>query len=536
MTATIERPSVLDDIDALVPPAFWHCPEYVTTIGPEVCGLNESFGYAPSPEQALLHDGVFGFDANGRLAAFEAYVFASRQNLKTGWLIQKANGKAILLKRPLQVWTAHKESATDQAFAEFVKMVESSAEFSKRVRRMLEGKGSKEIVFTNGCRIVFRPRTGKAGQSMTADDVDLDEYFAVEPKHEGSLVPTLSTRPNPQISGASSAPHETSDLQRAVMRRGRLAALGLTVEPRMLYGEWSIIRRVGTNLDGSPKFGPPSCQHRGCNHRPGSEGCMADDREIIKLANPSAGRSKAPSISWSFLEAERTRVQDDDGLKVYLRERLSFGSEETDESKLTIFGPLSVWNAGETTAVADGVAAIGLAMSADRTWIGLTGASLVEVEDENDPEAEPVTRLLTAPLLHTDDVAAAFTMLKDLQTRHECVIALDENGPAASLLDDLEDDDIAVEPMDLRTIAKASGRVFDRVTAKNRDDEPTPTLLHLQNAELDQHVADASWRWISDNRIIARREGGDVVDTTLVEGLVLAAHQAEQYGATFNIA
>jgi hypothetical protein len=219
--------SVLDDLDALVPPAFWHCPEYVETLGPEAADLADLFGYGPNPEQRILLDGNFGMDKVGRFTAFEVAVIAARQNLKTGFLIQRAIAKALLLRRPLQVWTAHKESATDQAFAEFVKMRRTSDEFAKRVRRMPEGKGSKAVEFVNDCTIVFRPRTGKAGQSMSADDVDLDEYFTVEPKHESSLIPTLSTRPNAQIGMASSAPHAGSDMQRQVMRRGRLAALGL---------------------------------------------------------------------------------------------------------------------------------------------------------------------------------------------------------------------------------------------------------------------------------------------------------------------
>lgn len=527
-----EVADVLANPDALVPPAFWHCPDYAETIGPEVCDLNTLFGYEPNPEQRLLHDGTFGMDRRGRLTAFEVYAFASRQNLKTGYMVQKVNGKALLLRRPLQIWTAHKESATDQAFAEFVKMAERSDEFSKRIRKMLEGKGSKEIIFTNGCRIVFRPRTGKAGQSMSADDLDMDEYFAVEPRHEGSLVPTLSTRPNAQVGGASSAPHAGSDVQRSVMARGRAAAQGLIHEPRMLYGEWSPMRRAGTTLSGKPRYAPIPCERADCSHAVGTPGCIADRREVIKLANPSAGRTKAPAITWEYIESERRKLASPDApagaLAEWLKERLSIGVEAAEASELTIFGPTAVWSAARAAFAADGVGAIGIAQSADRQWISLCGAAVVELPDEDDPEAEPTDVVIVAPLLRTNDLAVATAELQRLQDEHECFAILDENGPgAADLLEQLEDDDVAIEGWSLQKYAAACGKFHRRLKAS------PPTLRHLSNAELDKALESASWKWVGDNQIIARRDGDEALDTDMLEAAVLAAKAAET-GPTYE--
>lgn len=523
--------SVLDDPDALVQPAFWNCPEYAVTIGPEVAELCELFGYGPNPEQQLLLDGRFGMEASGRLAAFEVFVLAARQNLKTGFFIQTALGKALLLRRPLQVWTAHKESATDRAFWEFQQLREHSVEFSRRVKRMNEGKGSKAIEFVNGCSIVFRPRTGKAGQSMTADDVDLDEYFAVEPKHEGSLIPTMSTRPNAQVGGASSAPHEGSNAQRAIMARGRAAAEGLIVEPRLLYAEWSVMRRSGTRLDGRPRYAPIPCQTSGCTHEVGSVGCIGDDREVIKLANPSVGRTKAPAITWDFIAAERRRLANPDApadaLAEWLKERLSIGVEDSDVSAVTIFGPPAVWQAARSTVVADGVGAIGIAQSADREWISLVGASLIEVVDDEDSEAEPTDLVVVAPILRTQDLGVAIETLRSIQAEHECFAVLDENGPgAADLVEALEDDDVAIDPMSLGKVAAACTKFHRRLKAS------PPTVRVLPNHELDAALQAAIWKWVGDNQIIARRDGNEALDTDMLEAAVLAAKAAEN-GPTF---
>ncbi len=536
MTPTIpaldDGTSVLEDLDALVPPAFWHCPDYVETIGPEVCDLNELFGYTPNPEQRLIHEAGFGMERSGRLAAFEIAVIAARQNLKTGAMIQRAIGKALLLRRPMQVWTAHKESATDQAYGVFAQLVEESAEFSKRVHRMPEGKGSKAVVFTNGCSIVFRPRTGKAGQSMSADDVDLDEYFAAEAKHEGSLVPTMSTRPNAQIGKFSSAPHVGSNMQRAVMARGRAAAQGLAHEPRLLYAEWSPMRRAGTTLSGKPRYAPTPCLRTGCTHELGSEGCIADNREVIKLTNPSVGRSAVPSITWDYVESERRTLASPDAppdaLAEWLKERLSIGVEASEINSMTIFGPPTVWQAARALFVADGIGAIGLAQSADRQWISLVGASQVELEDDTDPEAEPIDVVIVAPILRTNDLATAIAELQQIQDEHDSVVVMDENGPgAADLLEELEDNDVAVETYTLAKYASACAKFDRRLKAS------PPTVRHLPNAALDEALEAASWKWSGDQQIIARRSGNEALDTDTLEAAVLAAKAAEN-SATYE--
>lgn len=487
--------SVLDDPDALVPPAFWHCPEYVETIGPEVADLNRLFGYGPNPEQQLLLDGNFGMDRRGRLTAFEVFVLASRQNLKTGFFIQRAIGKALLLRRPLQVWTAHKESATDQAFAEFQKMAERSAEFSRRVKKMPEGKGSKAVEFVNDCTIVFRPRTGKAGQSMSADDVDMDEYFAVEPKHEGSLVPTLSTRPNAQIGEASSAPHEGSDMQRMQMARGRAAALGLTQDPRFLYAEWSPMRRIGETRLGKPKFGPPPCATPECSHELGVEGCIADNREVIKLANPSAGRTTAPAITWDYIADERRKLQGE-ALGEYFKERLSIGVEDDDVAVTAIHPDL--WQAREASRPAPEPEALGIAVSRDRVW-----ASLGAYGD----------RYLGA-VRHDHYGQWLIEETVRIALERDLAVGVDGKGPAASLIPTLRDRGVRVEECTTEDYITSAADLYDGLV--------DGTYEHGDHADLNDAAAVAGWRQIGDRRVWARISG----DITMLEADTFALYAA----------
>jgi hypothetical protein len=294
-----------------------------------------------------------------------------------------------------------------------------------------------------------------------------------------------------------------------------------------MYAEWSPMQLTGKTLAGEPRFAPMPCKSKTCDHEPGSVGCIAEDREVIKLCNPSVGRSKAPSITWPYVEAERRKASGK-GLAEYLRERLSIGDEGIDAAALTIFGPAEVWTSLGIEATPDGVGGLGVAMTADRTWVGIVGASMVEVEDPHDPEAEPTELMLVAPLMHTTDVEAALAEIKRVQDEFDCQVLYDELGPFGSLEDDeVAEADIATEPQTLREYAKASSKFYDLV-AKTRN------LRYLKNAELDNQVRLADWRWVNDNRIIGRRDGDEAIDTTLIEAAIFAVKAAALAG-TFNI-
>lgn len=537
---TRRLPAVLKDPEALVPPAFYHCPEYAITIGPECVDLVKLFGRTPNPEQALLLDGSFGMDRRGKLTAFEIAVIASRQNLKTGFFEFRALGKALLLKRPLQIWTAHKESATDQALADFKEMIDASAELSRRVKGFTEGKGAKSLQFVNGCTIVFRPRTGKAGQSMSANDVDLDELFAAEPRHLGSLLPTLSTRANAQVGMASSAPHDASAYQRTVMGRGRAAAEGRSVEPRLLYAEWSVQRYLGTNLDGSPKYGPVPCESEDCGHGIDAKGCIADNREMIKLANPSVGRSSAPAIGWDYIEDERRVLQD--AIEEYFRERLSSGSEDNAAAGQTIFGPAANWQRCgldmEDPDTEVGVPlkpeAIGIAVSVDRTVASIAASSMVtldaelfakglrhEMTDEDDDETETVEVPFVAPVDRRAGVAWVVAEAKRIQDETECLVLVDEKGPTSDLIKDLEDAGVKVTTLTLDECSAAYARIHDRVVVG--------ALIHPNASEMDDGVDGAAWRMVGDRRVLGRRQS--VEEVSMVEAGTFAVYGADVLGA-----
>ena len=249
-------------------------------------------------------------------------------------------------------------------------------------------------------------------------------------------------------------------------------------------------------------------------------GCVMDDPQAWAQANPSLGYTITVRAIRSALTTDPEEVFRPEVL-------CQWTSMPSLGSTGTIFGPFKVWQAGETEHVPEGVAAVGIALSADREWVGLTGASLVEILMD-DPEAEPVDKILVAPILHTQSIAIAIAEAKRIQAKHDCVVLYDENGPASSLIDAFDDADLAAEAVPLGKYAVACGLFKDRVTLN------PPMLLHLANDDLDEQVKAADWRWVSDNRVIGRRAGSESVDVTLLEAGVLAAQAAENTSA-FNV-
>lgn len=478
---------ILRNPDELVRPRFFTHPDYVQTIGPEVADLGALCGMTANPEQRLLLDAAFGMDKRGRIP-FEVALLASRQNLKTGFLVLQALGKAVLLRRELQIWTAHKDSATDEAFRDFEQLIDGSSELSRRVKRLTHGKGDKSIEFLNGARIVYRARTGKGGQALSADDIDLDEAFAVEPQHVGSFMPTMSTRPNAQITYASSAPHAVSGYLRSIMARGRAG------HPRMVYAEWTVERVIGEK-DGQPVYGPPSCREPDCDHALIRAGCICDDPELVKLANPSLERSAPPSISWEYIQSERGAMAEI--VEMYLRERMGIG--ERPDSVGGAIAP-DLWAARSRVGPTPAPAAIGVAVDLDRIWasIGVVGGSVLGA----------FRRDRLGPWVYDEAIRIA--------GEYGIPVGVDGRGPAASMIQPLRDAGVDVVESTTEDYILTCAELYDGLADGRYE--------HGDHDELNAAVAVAGWRWIGDRRVWAR-SGGDI---SMLEAVTMALRASRE--------
>lgn len=147
--------------------------------------------------------------------------------------------------------------------------------------------------------------------------------------------------------------------------------------------------------------------------------------------------------------------------------------------------------------------AVGIAMDPDRTWTSIGSAGVVDLEEWEDM---PLVRGLLRSRNSDDIVQLAATM----QRETGCRVVVDRKGPAATLIPDLEEAGVNVEPFGLEDYVLACAQFYDTVDRLE--------LRHDGGDELNAAVAAADWRKVGDRQVWARR-GGDV---SLLEAVTLA--------------
>lgn len=466
----------------LVDPAYRSAPDYTQTLGDEVADLCDLVGYAPDPEQRLGLDLIFALDGRGLSAAFEFAVIVARQNMKTGLFKQAALGWLFITQQRLVTWSAHEFSTTQEAFRDLTVLIESSSYLSRRVKRIYRGNGDESIELMTGQRILFKARTNTGGRGLTGDKIVLDEAFALTPGHIGSLMPTLSVRPDPQLVYGSSAGQAGSEVLRRIRDRGRQGD-----SARLAYLEWC----AGEHL---------RCAQPSCRHEPGTDGCLLDRRDLWKQANPLLGRTRAngTGLTEAYVAAEREAMPPEE----FGRERLGWWDDPANAEP--IFGA-GFWEQCATDVRASvRPAALGVAVSYE-----LTHASVGAAARDGD-------QVHLRPLQHGPGTGWVVARVKELQALHRVDVVVDGRGPAAALIPAMREAGIRLRIIDTVEVLDACAHIFSLV----RDGR----ARHGAYPELDAAVAAAVKRPVGDRWALGRRKSTS--DISAFEAVTWAAFGA----------
>lgn len=260
--------------------AYRSVPERAGSLGQEAVDVAAVAGLHLDPWQVEAMDTMLSVDANRGWAALECGVVVPRQNGKGSLLETKALHAMYASPSRLIMWSAHEFKTAQEGFLRTKDLIDGCDEFRRQVRKMTTAHGEEGITLIDGTRLRFVARSRGSGRGFSADDLLLDEAMALRWLHVASLLPTLSSRPNPQAWYASSAPLEDSEVLRRVVTRGRAAAAGLA------YVEYSA-----------------------------PDGAAGSNPAVRAAANPSTGIRISPE----FLAAEFEAMGDSEE---YRRERL----------------------------------------------------------------------------------------------------------------------------------------------------------------------------------------------------------------------
>lgn len=242
-------------------------------------------------------------------AAFEVAAVVPRQNGKGAIMEARQLAGLFVLGERLQIHTAHEFKTAYEHFLRVKSLVEGSDELFQQVRIIRTGAGDQSIELHppggggQGPRLRFLARSRSSVRGFSADVVYFDEAFELPLSTVGSVLPSLSARPNPQVWYLSSAPHRTSEFLHSLLRRAQAGD-----EERLLLRAWE-------NESETP----------------------VDDVEAWRRANPALGIR----IDEEFVRNEmRTLCATADGTVEFQRERLGIRDRLDGEGGIV---PFDLW-------------------------------------------------------------------------------------------------------------------------------------------------------------------------------------------------
>ena len=444
----------------LVEPAYCHVPPYDRTLGPEVADLARLASFGPDPEQELALDAVFGI-RDGRSAAFEVGIAACRQNIKTGLLKQCGLGWLFITRERLIVWSAHEWDTVKEAFRDLEELITGSDYLRREVKNIYRGNGDEAIELMSGPRMIFKTRTKGGGRGLSGKKVVLDEAMFLQPSHMGSLLPTMSAQPDPQVLYGGSAGLAESAVWRGVRDRGRAGG-----EPRLAWIEYC----------SSP---PEDACARGaaCDHRLDMPGCGCDDPANWQRGNTSLGRRRAngTGLTVEYVKAERRAMPPAE----FGRERMGWWDDPLDAREVI---PLHLW-AGCADRRSDPVPRVALAavFSHDQSAaaVGLAGW-----------RADGLLHVEVADYRRGTAWVAAW--LIDRVAKHDpCAVVVDQSGYEGAVIPELEAARVEVIKPQARDVVAAFGQFYESVVDSR-------VLRHRAQADLDEALAGAVTRDVGD--------------------------------------
>lgn len=450
MSSTLAVPS------AAVPqgsqrPRIWSAPPSAWSEGERVADLAAQAGLFLDPWQAWVLDQGLGRRDDRMWAAFEVALIVSRQNGK-GSILEALELAALFLDDfgvNLILHSAHEFKTAAEAFLRIRGLVSDHPVFERRVERIRTAAGNEAIELKNGKRLRFIARSSGSGRGFAADLVILDEAYNLGDDAMAALLPTLSTRPNPQIWYTSTAGIETS------VQLGRVRERGLAgADPSLAFMEWSV---------------DPGDGH--------------DDPASWAKANPGMGIR----ISAEYIARERAALE----AGAFARERLGVGMYPTDladawqviskEAWLSLVDARSVPEdpvAFAADSMPDPHGKFSAIAVAGRRADGLMH---VEVTD------------------HREGTAWLVPRLTELVRKHDPVaVVIDPTSKAASAIDGLEAAGIEVMKPSPREAAQACGQFYEMAT-------DSQTLRHRGDVSLMTALGGAQSRPLSDAWAWARR-------------------------------
>lgn len=467
-------------------PRISSVPPRVSSAGGEAVELAERAGLRLDPWQAWVLEQALGERADGKWSAFEVGLVVPRQNGK-GSILEALELANLFLHGTPIIHTAQLMETSKVHFGRVNGLIQKAPFLRRRVKKIRTSNEehsielhSQECGARGGCRggcdgpfLRFLARSAKGGRGLSDGElIVFDEAMFLAAAPMAALIPTMSTKDNPQLWYTSSAGLAESEQLRSVRARGEAGAPGLC------YMEWSVAEpEPGKLLD-------------------------LDDEDLRAQANPSYNIR----ISAEYIENEKQAFSA--VLPEWIRERLGVFDDPGTAGR--VIGK-ATWDAqGDPGLALLGTPVFGIDCTPELSFTAIgaggktaDGRRLVELVEHRPGTSWVVDRVV------------------EMNEKHEpAAWLIDPGGPAGALVTDLEAAGIVLTPVTGRDYAGACGSFVAAVL----DGE----LWHLGDEGLAQAVADGRKRDIGDGAWAWGRKNSEANIAPLV-AVTLADHGAAQF-------
>lgn len=447
-------------------------PDWFDLYGDDVIGLCQAVGVNLFPWQERLVRRTLGVQPQNKnkFAALEAGALVARQNGKGEVLLALQLASLFVLRERLCMSTAHEFKTSVEGFLRIKSVFDNSDMLSKRVHKVRTSHGEEGMELVTGERLRFVARSKSSGRGFTGDRVILDEAQELPSRAVDALLPTLSSRPNPQIVYAGTVPSPEHDSEHWTKVRDR----GRGDDPKRLYwAEWS------------PKPVEDSMHE-----------IDAEDDQNRLDANPSVGYT---GLTLSYIDNERDALSDDG----FRRERLSIWSDELSGSAIDI----QKW----------------MSLEDPTSYIEHTSSMVfsVDVAPDQSMACVAVAGFREDGLTHVEVIKHrggtgwVVGFAADLSKKYRRPIAIDTIGVGASLIADFKAE--GCEVIELQTKDATQG------AASFLEDVNNGWLHHLPDTALDSAVASAKRRDVGTNGAWAWKRKDEAIDITPLVAVTNAA-------------
>ena len=274
------RAGSVSAVGDVIKPRLRELPAALGTRGGELIALAERLGYRLDDWQKLVANDMLATGSGGRLAAFECVVLVSRQCGKS--LLAELYGLWGALQGEAVLFTSHRADSSKEIFR---RLLASLPDEMGAVETRTNGK--EQIAFPGGGVIAFRTRNARVGRGFSFDRVIVDECQIVDIESIDAILPTLRTRPDPQVVYLGCAPNARLSEHCQVLHELRERAKRGNSES-LYFVEWgaSVLGEEGVEL-------------------------QADELSETELDDEALWVAATPALESGRLTLERMRVERD---------------------------------------------------------------------------------------------------------------------------------------------------------------------------------------------------------------------------------